>query len=143
MEDFNYAILDEENLVIDIIVANEEFMVMYFTDKKYAICKEDTIIGMRYIQETNEFIDESYVEPEPLPEPIPQVITMRQARLKLLEVGLLDDVEALVAPDRKSQIEWEYANEVYRQSPLVELVKEAVSLTDEQIDDMFLEASKL
>ena len=139
MEDFNYAILDVENLVSDIIVANEEFMVTYFSDKKYAICKEDTIIGMRYIQETNEFINESYIEPELTP----QVITMRQARLQLLEVGLLDDVEALVALDRKSQIEWEYANEVYRQSPLVDLVKEAMSLTDEQIDDMFLSASKL
>lgn len=84
-----------------------------------------------------------YVGPEPLPEPIPQVITIRQARLHLLEVGLLDDVEALVALDRKSQIEWEYANDVYRQSPLIETVKEAMSLTDEQIDNMFLEASKL
>lgn len=77
------------------------------------------------------------------PEPIPKVITMRQARLQLLELGLLDDVEALVSLDRKSQIEWEYANEVYRQSLLIELVKEAISLTDEQIDDMFLSASKL
>ena len=84
-----------------------------------------------------------YVEPEPIPEPIPQVITMRQARLQLLEVGLLDGVEALVALDRKSQIEWEYANEVYRQSPLIESVKGALSLTDKQIDDMFLKASKL
>ena len=84
-----------------------------------------------------------YVEPEPLPEPIPEVITMRQARLQLLEVGLLDDVEALVALDRKSQIEWEYANEVYRQSTLVELLKEALSLTEEQIDDMFIAARKL
>ena len=84
-----------------------------------------------------------YVEPKPLPEPIPQAITMRQARLQLLDVGLLDDVEALVALDRKSQIEWEYANEVYRQNPLIESVKETMSLTDEQIDDMFLSASKL
>ncbi len=84
-----------------------------------------------------------YVKPEPLPEPIPKVITMRQARLQLLEVGLLDDIDAVVALDRKSQIEWEYANEVYRQSTLIEAVKEAMSLTDEQIDNMFLEASKL
>ena len=139
MEDFNYAILDVENLVSDIIVANEEFMVTYFSDKKYVICKEDTIIGMRYIQETNEFINENYIEPELTP----QVITMRQARLQLLELGLLDDVEALVALDRKSQIEWEYASEVYRQSQLIETVKGALNLTDMQIDDMFLKASKL
>ena len=84
----------------------------------------------------------AYIEPEPIII-IPQVITMRQARLQLLEVGLLDDVEALVALDRKSQIEWEYASEVYRQSPLIEAVKGALNLTDTQIDSMFIEASKL
>ena len=100
----------------------------------------DFLNGHIFIEYDNGFITR---EPEPLPEPIPQVLTMRQARLQLLEVGLLDDVEALVALDRKSQIEWEYANEVYRQSPLIDLVKETISLTDEQIDDMFLSASKL
>ena len=84
----------------------------------------------------------AYIEPEPIII-IPQVITMRQARLQLLEVGLLDDVEALVALDRKSQIEWEYASEVYRQSTLIESVKGALNLTDAQIDNMFVEASKL
>lgn len=74
MEDFNYAILDEENLVSNIIIANEEFMTTYFTDKKYAVCKEDTIIGMRYIQETNEFIDESYVDPMAAPEEVIPVV---------------------------------------------------------------------
>ncbi len=84
----------------------------------------------------------AYIEPEPIII-IPQVITMRQARLQLLEVELLDDVEALVALDRKSQIEWEYASEVYRQSQLIESVKGALNLTDTQIDNMFVEASKL
>lgn len=84
-----------------------------------------------------------YVKPEPIPEPIPQVITMRQARLQLLVDGFLDEVEAFVSQDRKWQIEWEYATEVERISPLIESVKEAMSLTDEQIDNLFLEASKL
>ena len=84
----------------------------------------------------------AYIEPEPIII-IPQIITMRQARLQLLEVGLLDDVEAFVALDRKSQIEWEYASEVYKQSPLIESVKGALNLTDTQIDEMFVEASKL
>lgn len=74
---------------------------------------------------------------------VPSTITIRQARLQLLEVGLLDDVEALVSQDRKWQIEWEYATEVERISPLIESVKEAMSLTDEQIDNMFIAASKL
>ena len=74
MENFNYAILDEENLVSDIIIANEEFMVTYFSDKKYVICKEYTIIGMRYNQETDEFIDESYVDPMAAPEEVIPVV---------------------------------------------------------------------
>ena len=74
MENFNYAILDEENLVSDIIVANEEFMVTYFSDKKYVISKEYTIIGMRYNQETDEFIDENYVDPLAAPEEVIPVV---------------------------------------------------------------------
>ena len=74
MEDFNYAILDEENLVSNIIIASEEFMTTYFTDKKYAVCKEGTAIGMRYIQETDEFIDESYVDPMAAPEEVIPVV---------------------------------------------------------------------
>ena len=74
MENFNYAILDEENLVSDIIIANEEFMVTYFSDKKYVMCKEYTIIGMRYNQETDEFIDENYVDPLAAPEEVIPVV---------------------------------------------------------------------
>lgn len=83
-----------------------------------------------------------YVEPE-LVVVIPQSITMRQARLQLLEVELLDEVEAFVSQDRKWQIEWEYANEVFRDSPLTTALKDLLQLTDEQIDTMFIEASKL
>lgn len=83
-----------------------------------------------------------YVEPEPVII-IPHTITMRQARLQLLEDGLLDEVETIISADRKWQIEWEYANEVLRISPLIEAIKVVLSLTDEQMDAMFLSASKL
>lgn len=83
-----------------------------------------------------------YVEPEIILV-VPQSITMRQARLQLLGVELLDEVEAFVSQDRKWQIEWEYANEVFRVSPLIGALKDLLSLTDEQIDNMFIEASKL
>lgn len=74
---------------------------------------------------------------------VPQSITMRQARLHLLDLELLDNVEALVSLDRRWNIEWEYANEVLRTSPLIDAIKENINLTDEQIDTMFIEASKL
>lgn len=83
-----------------------------------------------------------YVEPE-IVVVVPQSITMRQARLQLLEDELLDEVEAFVSQDRKWQIEWEYANEVFRVSPLIGALKNLLNLTDEQINTMFIKASKL
>jgi hypothetical protein len=74
---------------------------------------------------------------------VPASITPRQARLKLLEVGLLDELEAVITTNRAWQIEWEYATEVKRDSPLIDAVATQAGLTEEQIDQMFKEASKL
>ena len=70
-------------------------------------------------------------------------ITPRQARLKLLEVGLLDELEVIITTNRAWRIEWEYATEVKRDSPLIDAVAVSVGLTELQIDEMFTEASKL
>lgn len=70
-------------------------------------------------------------------------VTMRQARLQLLELGLLDEVEAMVSQDRKNQIEWEYSSTVERNSNLIDAIKILLNLSDEQIDKMFEDASKL
>ena len=76
--------------------------------------------------------------------PVPQQVTMRQARLALLSAGLLDDVEMVVAAaGRAAQLEWEYAAVVERSNPAVAAVQQQESLTDEQIDDLFREAAKL
>lgn len=76
--------------------------------------------------------------------PVPQQVTMRQARLALLNAGLLDDVEAVIAAaGREAQLEWEYAAVVDRSSPVVATVQQQQALTDAQIDDLFREAAKL
>lgn len=82
-------------------------------------------------------------EPAP-PQPVTQ-ITMRQCRLELLARGLLDDVEGMIAQaPRDVQIEWEYATVIERFSPLVSAIASNMTppLSDDQIDAMFLEASK-
>ena len=84
-----------------------------------------------------------FTSPLPTPEPIPQSITPRQARLKLLEVSLLDELEAVITTNRAWQIEWEYATEVKRDSPLIEAIATQAGLTSEQIDQMFKDASVL
>ena len=76
--------------------------------------------------------------------PVPQQVTMRQARLALLSFGLLDDVEMVIAAaGRTAQLEWEYAAVVDRNNPAVAAVQQQKALTDAQIDDLFREAAKL
>ena len=74
---------------------------------------------------------------------IPSEITIRQTRLYLLNIELLDEVELLVAENRAWQIEWGYSSVVKRTNQLISAMQVALELTDEQIDEMFLEANKL
>lgn len=80
---------------------------------------------------------------------IPAQITMRQARLALLRSGKLDDAEAAIngIPDatlrRAAQIEWEYAQGIERNSPLVQQVARALQINDQQLDDLFSLAGSL
>lgn len=76
--------------------------------------------------------------------PVPQQVTMRQARLALLSAGLLDDVEMLItAAGRAAQLEWEYAAVVDRSNLAIAIMQQQMALTDAQIDDLFREAVKL
>ena len=145
IKDLRYVTADKS--MIDLFATCEEYgeipmtLNLVDTEDLHTFVKPDgTEVPLEQYCKTLEIAD--YIEPEPFII-IPQVITMRQARLHLLDVGLLDEVEALIALDRKSQIEWEYASEVYKQSPLIESAKGALNLTDIQIDNMFVEASKL
>lgn len=75
---------------------------------------------------------------------VPPSVSMRQASRALLEAGLLDDVEALVATlPRKYQIDWERASIVQRDNPLVEIVRQQQGMTAAQIDDLFTLAATL
>ena len=90
-----------------------------------------------------------YVAPSPVPPTVPQSVTMRQARLALLGIGLLDDVDAAIAatPDpaqrKAAEIEWEYAQTVDRNSPFTQQMAAGLSLTAEQLDALFTQAAGL
>jgi hypothetical protein len=73
----------------------------------------------------------------------PTQITMRQTRLYLLSIDLLDTVETIVSQNKAWQIEWEYASEVQRTNQLIVAMQQELELTDAQVNEMFLEASKL
>lgn len=76
------------------------------------------------------------------------VVSMRQARLALLEAGLLDQVEAALAAiedplmRQRAQIEWEYATEVRRDSPWVGAIADALALSPDVFDQLFADAGR-
>ena len=56
---------------------------------------------------------------------------------------VLDEVEKLVTGDRTAQLYWEYASVVERDNAVLLLMANSIGLTSEQIDEMFIAASKL
>ena len=75
---------------------------------------------------------------------IPLRVSMRQARLALLQAGYLDEVEtAMASMPREAQIEWEFATEVVRSSQLVSGMTAALGLTEQNLDDLFTLAASL
>lgn len=84
----------------------------------------------------------------PAPSPVPTVVTMRQARLALLNAGLLNSVSNTISgltgtAGDAARIEWEYALSVERNSPLVASLTSALGLTAEQLDALFTTADGL
>lgn len=79
---------------------------------------------------------------------IPRAVTQRQARLMLHRAGVLTNAGAVIAampePQRtEAQIEWEYASEILRDSPLVSAIGAALDLDDAALDTLFAEAARL
>lgn len=79
---------------------------------------------------------------------VPQSVTMRQARLALLGAGLLGQIDATIAslpsPQKEAaQIEWEYSQEVQRRNGFVDQLAPLLGLTDEQVDQLFIQAATL
>ena len=78
-----------------------------------------------------------------IPKEVPQEITPLQSKLQLLEIGLLDEVEALVTADRKVQLYWEYASVIERDNEILLMMATSLGMTEEQLDDLFIKGSKL
>jgi hypothetical protein len=119
----------------------------YLTETVVAKIDSDGISRMSCSVENPEFQSWLAAGNTPLPaDPPPPVVitsvTMRQARLALLQAGLLAQVDAAIASmpgvdGEAARIEWEYATEVRRDSPLVDGLAAALSLTPEQLDNLF------
>lgn len=115
-----------------------------------------SFLGFEFLEEVEEPKQEGFyaVEVAPInnkqtwelreiPKEVPQAITPLQAKLQLHKLGLLDDVEALVVNDRIVQLYWEYALVIERDNEVLLSMSEQLGFTSEQLDDMFINASKL
>lgn len=102
------------------------------------------------LENQNEIVDlvQSYDSEWVPPDEVPVSVTARQIRLALLGLDLLSSVENLfdqIEEPLKSQarIWWEFSNEVYRGNHLIAQLAPQLQLTDEQLDQIFIEAAKL
>jgi hypothetical protein len=80
--------------------------------------------------------------------PPPEEVSMRQARLALLSIGKLIAVNAAIAampgPEGEAaRIEWEFAQSVSRNNPLLKALSNQMEITDEMLDNLFRAAGKL
>ena len=72
-----------------------------------------------------------------------KVLTPRQARLILLQYELLDDIDEIVKTNRAISIWWEYSLDIQRDDERLLEFAAIAGITDEMLDTMFLEGSKL
>lgn len=77
---------------------------------------------------------------------VPAVVSMRQARLALHAAGLLDAVSTAIesmsgVEGDAARIEWEYAQEIRRDWPVVVAVGSELGLSNDQLDALFQSAS--
>ena len=70
----------------------------------------------------------------------PTVVTMRQARLALLDIGMLDVVQGAIeqSGDQSMKVEWEYAIEVRRDWNSLIAMTESMGMTSDELDDIFI-----
>lgn len=80
--------------------------------------------------------------------PIPQSVTMRQARLALSRSGLLANVNSAIAgmtgtAGDEARIVWEFSSEVQRNQSLVLALGPILGMTPTQLDGLFILAATL
>jgi hypothetical protein len=77
--------------------------------------------------------------------PVPAVVSRLQARLALLGAGLLQTVEDHIAAsgDAMLQLVWAEATEWRRDSPTIATIAAALSLSEDQVDELFISAGAI
>ena len=107
---------------------------------------EDAELGAAevYPEVSDEVLAEAVANPPAFVAPIPSEVTRRQLWLQLNTMGVTRAaVKLQLAGIETALIELEEATVYRRDNPLVQMLGSSLGLTSEQIDNVFIEASKL
>ena len=75
---------------------------------------------------------------------IPYKISQLQGKLLLAQMGLIDQIEAMInQAGRPEQIYWEYATEWERTSPILNRLAPTIGMDQDGLDQFFINASKI
>lgn len=127
---------------------------------KYAIIENDIVVNIALAESPlaanwipgtlakigDTWDGEEFVTPV-VPDPVPESVTRRQAKVALLQAGLLDDVEAgieaIADPTTKriAKLDWSEAQEFRRDWPLLNQLAAGMGITDGQLDELFRAAA--
>ncbi len=81
------------------------------------------------------------IDPDSL---VPNSLTPRQLRLALLSKGIMpNDISEMLVGNPAAFIEWEYSLEIKRDHPLVAQMAQALSLSDSDVKQIFIEYSNI
>lgn len=117
-----YEILDDQGNVINRIVADPAFVEEHFPGQHRAI-----------------------TPPEP-PPVIPDKVLRLQAKIALLNAGLLDKVETYVSDpktDQVTKLAWAEAHEFTLASPVLLKIADAVGISPAKLQELFIAAGKV
>ena len=113
-------------------VVLEEPLMVEAAESKYQFALDAWVEAKR--------VSELPVSPLPI-----TTVTMRQARLALLQSGLLATIETAITTgtDEAMKVEWEYATEVKRDWASLMALTTSLGMTSLELDDLFQLASTL
>ena len=121
-----------------------------FEDGVFLPCYQEDVEQPKWCSKIDDIVNitETQVVVTPVysetPDIVPDLVSMRQARLALLQTGKLAEINSLISTqDEAVQLSWDYSSVVERNNNLIENLSSQIGLTSGELDDLFRLASSL
>lgn len=143
LDENGIAVLAEEDTICEIDDSKAEMVIQIIEMTRRN--KEEQEALLRLPEPINKEIDNEQI----LPTNIINTISNKQARIMFLRLNLLDEVNSIIENcediEKRNllKIEWEYEVIFKKDSDLARFIFTALNMTEEQIDNFFIEASKI